>query len=86
MPNKPQRGKKKRNKRNSSNIVAQKQKNNPIDNSIAPREAVASKINVPDKVAVIPPVKNPYVLRELGRISLVAGVIMIILIVLAFVL
>jgi len=74
------RGKKKRGRISPPTIVTQQQAVTPTDESVPPPEV--SRRSVPPTVTAV---RYPYILTELRRIGILAGIILAILIVLALV-
>ena len=94
MPGKSQRsrrknsfqGKKKKGGRSPSGVLAQRQAGIQIDKPVAPPKVVVSSVSAPTPMPVLTPVRDPYVLTELRRTGILAGIILIILVVLVLVL
>ncbi len=93
MPGKSQRsrkkhsfqGKKKKGRRSPPGVVAQRQADIQIDKPVAPPKVVAPAVSAPTPMPVLTPVRYPYVLTELRRIGILAGIMLVILVVLALV-
>jgi len=79
-------GKKKKGKRSPSGVVAQRQEDIQIDKPVAPPGVVAPSASVPTPMPVLTAVRHPYILAELRRIGILAGILLAILVVLALVL
>ncbi len=93
MPGKSQRSrkkhsfqsKKKNGRRSPPDVVGQRQADTQIDKPVAPPRVVAPSISVPTPMPVLTPVRHPYILTESLRIDILAGILLIILVVLALV-
>ena len=79
-------GKKKKGKRSPLGVVAQRQADIQIDKPVAPPKVVTSSASAPTPMPVLTAVRYPYILTELRRIGILAGIILAILVVLALVL
>ncbi|MFC1984348.1 hypothetical protein ACFLVO_05015 [Chloroflexota bacterium] len=76
-------GKKKKDRRSPPSVVAQHQADTQGDKPVAPPEVVAPSISAPTPLTTI---RYPYVITELRRIGILAGIMLAILVVLALVL
>jgi len=93
MPGKSQRSrrkyssqsKKKKGRRSPPDVVGQRQADTQIDKPVAPPKMAAPSVTTPTPMPVLTPVRYPYVLTELRKIGILAGIILIILVVLALV-
>ena len=93
MPSKSQRsrrkhsfqGKKKKGRRSPPGVVGQRQADIQIDKPIAPPKVAVPSASAPTPMPVLTPVRYPYVLTELRRTSILAGIMLAILVVLALV-
>ena len=79
-------GKKKKGRRSPPGVVAQRQTDIQIDKPVAPPSLAAPSVSTPAPVPALTAVRHPYVLAELRRISILAGVILAILVALVLVL
>ncbi len=79
-------GKKKKGRRNPPGVVAQRQTDIQIDRPVVPSSVAAPSVSTPASMPALTAVRHPYVLAELRRISILAGVILTILVVLVLVL
>ena len=79
-------GKKKKGRRSPPGVVAQRQADIQIDKPVAPPRVVAPTASVPTPIPVLTAVRYPYILTELRRIGILAGVMLAILVVLVLVL
>jgi len=79
-------GKKKKGRRGPPGIVAQQQAATQIDKPVAPPGVVAPSASAPTPMPVLTAVRHPYILAELRRIGILAGILLAILVVLALVL
>jgi len=94
MPGKSRRGggkrsfqsKKKKGRRSPASVVSQRQAGIQIDKPVAPPKVAVPAVSEPTPMPVPAPVRYPYVLTELRRIGILAGIILVILVVLALVL
>ena len=77
-------GKKRKGRPSSPGVVAPQQAEIQVDKPAAPAQVVAPSASTP--MPVLTAVRHPYVLAELRRISILAGVILTILVVLVLVL
>ncbi|MFC1897015.1 hypothetical protein ACFLX8_00380 [Chloroflexota bacterium] len=91
MPGKSQHGKRKhsfqskkgKGKRNPLGVVAQRQADTQGEKSVAPPKVVAPSTSTPTPLTTV---QYPYVLTELRRIGILAGIMLAILVVLALIL
>ena len=79
-------GKKKKGRRSPLGVVAQRQADIQIDKPVAPPKVVAPSVNAPTQMPVLAAVRHPYILTELRRIGILAGIMLVILVVLVLVL
>ena len=79
-------GKKKKGRRGPPGIVAQQQAAIQIDKPVAPPKVAAPSTSAPTPMPVLAAVRYPYILTELRRIGILAGIMLVILVVLALVL
>ena len=79
-------GKRKKGRRSPQGVVVQQQADMQIDKPVAPPRAVAPSATAPTPLPVLTTVRYPYILTELRRIGILAGIILAILVVLALVL
>jgi hypothetical protein len=79
-------GKKKKGRRSSPGVLGQRQTGIQIDKSVAQPKVAASLVNTPTQVPVLTPVRYSYVLIELRRTGILAGIMLAILVVLSLVL
>jgi len=79
-------GKKKKGRRSPPGVVAQRQADVQIDKPVAPPIVAAPSASVPTPMPVLTSVRHPYILTELRRIGILAGVMLAILVVLVLVL
>ncbi len=79
-------GKKKKGRRSPPGVVSQQQTDIQIDRSVAPPSVAASSVSTPAPMPVLTAVRHPYILTELRRIGILAGVMLAILVVLVLVL
>ena len=79
-------GKKKKGRRSPSGVVAQRQADIQIDKPVAPPRVVTPSASAPTPTPVLTAVRCPYILTELRRIGILAGILLAILVVLALVL
>jgi hypothetical protein len=79
-------GKKKKGRRNPPGVVAQRQAGIQIDKPVAPPIVAAPSVSAPTPMPVLTAVWHPYILSELRRIGILAGIILAILVVLVLVL
>ncbi len=94
MPGKSQRsrrkhsfqGKKKKGRRSPSGIVVQRQAATQTYKPDIPSKVVAPTARAPTPMPVLTPVRYPYILTELRRVGILAGIMLAILVVLALVL
>ena len=93
MPGKSQRSRKKHSSqskkrkgmRSPTGIVAQRQADIQIDKPVAPPKVAVPSVSTPTPMPVLTPVRYPYVLTELRKIGILAGIMLVILVVLALV-
>ena len=79
-------GKKKKGRRGPPGIVPQQQAAIQIDKPVAPPGVVAPSASAPTPMPVLTPVRYAYILTELRRTGILAGIMLVILVVLALVL
>ncbi len=79
-------GKKKKGRRNPPGVVAQRQAGIQIDKPVVPPRVVAPSASAPTPMPVLTAVRHPYILTELRRIGILAGIILAVLVVLVLVL
>ena len=79
-------GKKKKGRRSPSDIVVQRQADIQIDKPVTPPRMVTPSASAPTPMPVLTAVRYPYILTELRRIGILAGIMLVILVVLALVL
>lgn len=79
-------GKKKKDRRSSPGVVAQQQAGIQIDKPVTPPRVIAPSASEPTPMPVPTAVRYPYILAELRRIGILAGIMLVILVVLALVL
>jgi len=79
-------GKKKRSKRGPPGVVAQRQTDIQIDKPVVPPSVAAPLASAPTPMPGLIAVRHPYILTELRRIGILAGVMLAILVVLVLVL
>ena len=79
-------GKKKKGRRSSSGVVAQRQADIQIDKPVVPPRVAAPSASTPTLMPTLTAVRHPYILTELRRIGILAGIMLVILVVLALVL
>jgi len=80
------RGKKKKGRRSSPGVVAQRQAATQTDKPVVPSRVAAPSASTPTPMPVLTAVRYPYILTELRRIGILAGIMLVILVVLALVL
>ncbi len=78
--------KKKQGRRSLSGVVTQRQADIQIDKPVAPPKVVTPSAGAPTPTPVLTTVRYPYILTELRRIGILAGIILAILVVLVLVL
>jgi hypothetical protein len=78
--------KKKRGRRGTSGVVVQRQADTQTEKLIIPATVVAPSASVLAPRPVVAAVRYPYVLIELRRIGILAGIVLAILVMLVFVL
>ena len=79
-------GKKKKGRRSPAGVVAQQQAVTETPKPVALPKVVAPSTSVPTPIPVLTAVRHPYILTELRRIGILAGIILAILVVLVLVL
>jgi len=79
-------GKKKKGRRSPTGVVAQRQAVTETPKPVAPPRVVAPSASAPTPMPVLTAVQHPYILTELRRIGILAGIMLVILVVLALVL
>ena len=79
-------GKKKKGRRSPPGVVAQRQAVTETHKPVAPPRVAAPSASAPTPMPMMTPVRHPYILTELRRIGILAGVILAILVVLVLVL
>ena len=79
-------GKKKKGRRSPPGVVARRQADIQIDKPVASPRVAAPSASAPAPMPVLTAVRHPYILTELRRIGILAGVMLAILVVLALVL
>ena len=79
-------GKKKKGRRSPPGVVAQRQADIQIDKPVAPPRVVTPSARAPTPMPVLTAVRYPYILTELRRIGILAGILLAILVVLVLVL
>ena len=79
-------GKKKKGRRSPPGVVARRQADIQIDKPVAPPKVVTPSASVPTPTSVLTAVRYPYILTELRRIGILAGIMLVILVVLALIL
>ena len=79
-------GKKREGRRSPPGVVAQRQADTQIDKPVAPPKVAAPSASAPTPMPVLTPVRYPYILTELRRIGILAGIMLVILVVLVLVL
>jgi len=78
--------KKKKGRRSPSGAIAQRQADIQTDKPVAPPTMAAPSASAPTPMPVLTAVRHPYILTELRRIGILAGIILAILVVLVLVL
>ena len=78
--------KKKKGRRSSPSVVARRQADIQIDKPVASPGVAAPSTSAPTLMPVLTAVRHPYILTELRRMGILAGVMLAILVVLALVL
>ena len=78
-------GKKKKGRRGSPAVVAQRQADAQADRPVASPRTIAPAASVPAPMPALTAVKYPHILTELRRIGILAGIMLVILVVLALV-
>ncbi len=94
MPGKSQRskrkhsfqGKKKKGRRSPPGVVAQRPAGIQIDKPVALPRVVLPAVSTPAPLSGLTPLRHPYILTELRRTGILAGIMLVILVVLALVL
>ncbi len=79
-------GKKRKGRRSPLGVVAQRQTDIQIDKPVASPKVAAPLASAPTPTPVLTAVRYPYILTELRRIGILAGVMLAILVVLVLVL
>ncbi len=80
-------GKKKKGRRSPPGVVARRQEADiQIDKPVAPPKVAAPSARAPTLTPVLTAVRYPYILTELRRIGILAGIMLVILVVLALIL
>ena len=79
-------GKKKKGRQSPPGVVAQRQADVQIDKPVASPRVAAPSASAPAPMPVLTAVRHPYILTELRRIGILAGVMLAILVVLVLVL
>ncbi len=79
-------GKKKKGRRSPPGVVAQRQADIQTDKPVAPPRVAAPLTSAPAPRSVLTAVRYPYILTELRRIGILAGIMLVILVVLVLVL
>ncbi len=79
-------GKKKKGRRGPPGVVTQRQADIQIDKPVAPPRVVAPSARAPTPMPVLTAIRYPYILTELRRIGILAGIMLAILVVLVLVL
>ena len=78
--------KKKKSRRSPSGVVPQQQENIQSDKPVALHRVATPSASTLTQMPVLTAVRHPYVLAELRRIGILAGILLAILVVLALVL
>ena len=94
MPGKSQRsrrkhsvsGKKKKGRRSPAGVVAQEQAGIQIDKPVTPARVALPALSTSAPLPRLTPLRHPYILTELRRTGIIAGIMLIVLVVLALVL
>ncbi len=79
-------GKKKKGRRSPPGVVAQRQAATQTDKPVVPPRVAAPSASTPTPMPMLTAVRYPYILTELRRIGILAGIMLVILVVLALVL
>ncbi len=79
-------GKKRKGGRSPLGVAAQRQPDTQIDKPVAPPKVTAPLVSAPTQMPVLTAVRYPYILTELRRIGILAGIMLVILVVLVLVL
>ncbi len=79
-------GKKKKGRRSPAGVVAQQQAVTETPKPVASPRVVAPSASAPTPTPVLTAVRYPHILTELRRIGILAGIMLVILVVLALVL
>ena len=82
----PARSKKRKGRRSPPTGVAQRQAVAPTYEAVAHPEVSTPSVSVPTPRATLAAVRHPYIFSELRRIGILAGIMLVILVVLAQVL
>lgn len=93
MPSKSQHGRKKRSfqgkkkkgRRSPPGVVTQRQVATQTDKPVVSPKVVTPSASTPTPMPVLTAVRYPYILTELRRIGIIAGIMLVILVVLALV-
>ena len=78
--------KKKKGRRNPPGVAVQRQADTQIDKPVVSPRVAAPSASAPTPMPVLTATRHPYILTELRRIGILAGVILAILVVLVLVL
>ncbi len=78
--------KKKKGRRSPAGVVAQRQADIQIDKPVAPPRVATPSTSAPAPTPRLTAVRHPYILTELRRIGILAGIMLVILVVLVLVL
>jgi hypothetical protein len=78
--------KKRKDRRSSSAIVVQQQAVAPVHEPAALPEVPVPSASVPTSTATLTPARYPYIVTELRRIGILAGIMLLILVVLVLIL
>ena len=73
-------GKKKKGRRSPPGVVAQRQADIQIDKPVVPPRVAAPSASAPTPPPVLTAVRYPYILTELRRIGILAGIMLVILV------
>ena len=79
-------GKRKKGRRSPLGVVAQRQVVTETHKPVAPPKVVAPSASAPTPMPVLTAVRYPYILTELRRIGILAGIMLVVLVVLVLVL
>ncbi len=80
------KGKKKKGRRSPPGVVARRQADIQIDKPVAPPKVVTPSAGAQTPTPVLTAVRYPYILTELRKIGILAGIMLVILVVLVLVL